>query len=102
MSEKSNQVPAATGGDGPKDVGGVAGQRLKAFIERIEKLEEEKAALATDIKEVFQEAKGVGFDTKTIHKILKIRKMDAEKVREEKELLELYAAAIGMQQTLLL
>jgi uncharacterized protein (UPF0335 family) len=79
-----------------KDVGGVAGQRLKAFIERVERLESEKAALAEDIKEVYAEAKGVGFDTKTIRKIISLRKMDTEKRRESEELLELYKAAIGM------
>jgi uncharacterized protein (UPF0335 family) len=84
-----------------QDVGGVAGQRLKAFIERVERLEEEKAALAEDIKEVFAEAKGTGFDVKTMRKIIKLRKMDAEKRREEQELLDLYASAIGMQGVLL-
>ena len=84
-----------------KDVGGVAGQRLKSFLERIERLEEEKSGLAEDIKKVFSEAKGVGFDVKTMRKILRLRKMDAEKRREEQELLDLYAAAIGMQGSLL-
>lgn len=83
-------------GDNSQDVGGVSGQRLKAFIERIERLEEEKSGLADDIKDVFAEAKGVGFDAKIIRKILKLRKMDAEKRREEDELVELYKAAIGM------
>lgn len=84
-------------GDNSQDVGGVSGQRLKAFIERIERLEEEKAGLAEDIKDIFAEAKGVGFDTKIIRKILKLRKMDAEKRREEDELVELYKAAIGLE-----
>lgn len=78
------------------DVGGVAGERLKSFIERIERLEEEKAALMEDIKEVYAEAKGVGFDAKTIRKIVSLRKMDHEKRRESEELLELYKSAIGM------
>ena len=78
------------------DVGGVAGERLKSFIERVERLEEEKAELAEDIKEVMAEAKAVGFDVKTIRKIIRLRKMDTEKRREEDELLELYKAAIGM------
>lgn len=80
-----------------QDVGGVSGQRLKAFIERIERLEEEKSGLAEDIKDVFSEAKGVGFDTKTIRKVLRLRKMDKEKRSEEEELLELYKSAIGME-----
>lgn len=83
------------------DVLGVSGQRLKSFIERIERLEEEKAGLAEDIKEVFAEAKGTGFDVKIMRKILKLRKMDAEKRREEQELLDLYASAIGMQESFL-
>ncbi len=83
--------------DAAQDVGGVAGKRLKSFIERIERLEEEKAALAEDIKEVYAEAKGVGFDTKTMRKLIRIRKMDIEKRREEDELLELYKAAIGLE-----
>lgn len=82
--------------DAVKDVGGVAGKRLLAFIERIERLEEEKAALAEDVKEVYAEAKGVGFDVKTIRKIIKIKNMDSEKRREEEQLLDLYKAAIGI------
>ncbi len=80
-----------------KDVGGIAGQRLASFLERIERLEEEKAALMEDIKEVYAEAKGVGFDVKTIRKIIALRKMDAEKRRESEELLELYKEAVGMK-----
>lgn len=83
-----------------QDVGGVAGARLKSFIERVERLEEEKAALGEDIKEVFAEAKGAGFCTKTIRKILKLRKIDLEKRREADEMLNLYMSAIGMQYTM--
>ena len=79
-----------------KDIGGVGGQRLKAFIERIERLEEEKAALAEDIKEIYAEAKSTGFDTKTIRKVVALRKMDTEKRREAEELLELYKSAVGL------
>lgn len=79
------------------DVGGVSGQRLKAFIERVERLEEEKAGLAEDIKDIMAEAKGVGFDTKTMRKVIRLRKMDKEKRREEEELLELYKSAIGLE-----
>lgn len=87
---------AAPQDNAPKDVGGVAGQRLQSFLERIERLEEEKSALAEDIKEVYAEAKGVGFDAKVIRKIVSLRKMDHEKRREEEELLDLYKTAIGM------
>src|SRR5690349_3805688 len=79
------------------DAGGVSGQRLKAFIERVERLEEEKSALADDIKDIFAESKAVGFDTKTIRKVIRLRKMDKEKRQEEEELLELYKSAIGME-----
>lgn len=78
------------------DTGGVSGKRLKAFIERLERLEEEKAALSEDIKEVYAEAKGTGFDTKTIRKLIRLRKMDSEKRQEEDALLELYKSAIGL------
>jgi uncharacterized protein (UPF0335 family) len=80
-----------------QDVGGVAGARLKSFIERIERLEEEKAAIASDIKDVYAEAKGTGFDTKTIRKIISLRKLDTEKRREADEMLDLYKSAIGME-----
>ncbi len=81
----------------PKDVGGVAGKRLKAIIEKVERLEEEKTALAEDIKDILGEAKATGFDVKTIRKLIRLRKMDTEKRREEDELLELYKAAIGLE-----
>lgn len=79
-----------------RDVGGVAGDRLRSFIERIERLEEEKAHIAEDIKEVYAELKGVGFDAKTVRKVVSLRKMDTEKRREADELLDLYKTAVGM------
>jgi len=87
----------ATASSEAQDVGGVAGARLKSFIERIERLEEEKSAIADDIKDVYAEAKGTGFDTKTIRKIISLRKVDTEKRREADEMLELYKSAIGME-----
>jgi uncharacterized protein (UPF0335 family) len=78
------------------DVGGIAGERLKSFIERIERLEEEKRALAQDIKEVYAEAKGTGFDTKTMRQIVKIRKMDQDELDEQETLLDVYKRALGM------
>ncbi len=86
--------------DTAKDVAGITGQRLLSFIERIERLREEQSALKEDEKEVFAEAKGTGFDTKTIRKLIKLRKMEAEERREQAELLDLYATAIGLQYTL--
>ena len=78
------------------DVDGIAGDRLKSFIERIERLEEEKRALAEDIKEVFAEAKGTGFDTKIMRQIIKIRKMDKDDLDEQESLLDVYKRALGM------
>ncbi len=77
------------------EVGGIAGDRLKSFIERVERLEEEKKALAEDIKEVMGEAKAVGFDPKIIRKIIRLRKMDSDARQEEEYLTDLYLAAIG-------
>ena len=78
------------------DVGGIAGERLRSLIERIERLEEEKRALAQDIKEVYAEAKGTGFDTKTMRQIVKIRKMDQDELDEQETLLDVYKRALGM------
>jgi len=78
------------------DVGGIAVERLKSFIERIERLEEEKRVLGSDIKEVYAEAKGTGFEPKIMRQIIKIRKKDKEEVDEEESLLDLYKRALGM------
>ena len=77
-------------------VGGVAVDQLKSIILRIEKLEEEKAAISDDIKDVFAEAKGNGFDVKALRQILKLRKMDAQEREEEETLLDTYLRALGM------
>jgi uncharacterized protein (UPF0335 family) len=74
----------------------VAQDQIKAFIERIERLEEEKASIAGDIKEVYAEAKGNGFDTKVLRKIVSIRKQDHNERMEQEALLELYLTALGM------
>ena len=78
------------------DVGGIAGDRLKSFVERIERLEEEKKALANDIKEVYAEAKGTGFDTKIMRQIIRIRRMDKDDLDEQETLLDIYRRALGM------
>ncbi|MFN3891557.1 MAG: DUF2312 domain-containing protein [Beijerinckiaceae bacterium] len=78
------------------DSAAVNASHLRAFIERIEKLEEEKRAIADDIKDVYAEAKGNGFDAKIIRKIVSMRRMDREKRREEEEILDLYLTALGM------
>jgi uncharacterized protein (UPF0335 family) len=78
------------------DVGGIAGERLKSFIERIERLEEERRALSADIKEVYAEAKGTGFDTKIIRQLIRLRRMDKDDLDEQETLLDVYKRAIGM------
>ena len=78
------------------EVGGIAGDQLRAYIERIEPLEEEKAALAADVREVFAEAKGNGFDVKIMRQVLRLRKMDGDDRAEEEALLDIYKRAIGM------
>lgn len=78
------------------EVGGIAGDRLRSLIERIEKLEEDKKEIATDIREVFAEAKSAGFDPKIMRAILKLRKMDASDRDEQEFLLDTYRKALDM------
>ncbi|AWB20808.1 hypothetical protein NS228_20545 [Methylobacterium indicum] len=75
---------------------GVAAEELKQFIERIERLEEEKAGLQGDIKDVMLELKGRGFDVKAVRTILRLRKKDHSERQEEEAILELYMQALGM------
>lgn len=75
---------------------GFARDQLKAFIERIERLEEEKQTIADDIKEVYAEAKGTGFDTKILRQVIRIRKQDSAERQEQEALLDLYLHALGM------
>ncbi len=74
----------------------VAQDQLRSFIERIERMEEEKDAITIDIKEIYAEAKGNGFDTAILRQIVKIRKMDANERLENEAILELYMSALGM------
>ena len=76
--------------------GFVAGQ-LKSLIERIERLEEEKTALAADIREIYSEAKGHGFDTKIMRQVVRLRKLDRADRQEQEAILELYMGALGMK-----
>ena len=75
----------------------VAAGQLRALIERIERLEEDKQTIADDIKDVYAEAKGNGFDTKAIRTIVRLRKKDQAEREEEETILDLYKAALGMQ-----
>ncbi len=79
-----------------EDVGGVAAERLRSFVERIERLEEEKAALAADIREVYAEAKGNGFDVKILRQVVRLRKMNQADRQEQEELLDVYKRALDL------
>ena len=76
---------------------GISSDRLKSFLRRIEKLEEDKAGILEDIRDIYAEAKGTGFAVKIIRQIVRLRKMEQEKRREEEELLDLYKSAVGME-----
>ncbi len=76
-------------------IGGIAADALRQFIDRIERLEEEKKALAADIKDLYAQCKSQGFDTKIIRKIVALRKRDRQEREEEQQILDLYLAAIG-------
>lgn len=76
--------------------GGVESTKLKSYIERIERLEEEKQGLASDVRDVFSEAKSNGFDTKTMRQVLKLRKMKSNDRAEQEYMLDLYKRALGM------
>jgi uncharacterized protein (UPF0335 family) len=77
------------------DGSGISAQRLKSFIQRIERLEEEKSALGADIREVYSEAKSGGFDAKIMRQVVKIRKMDKTDREEQESLLQVYLEAVG-------
>jgi uncharacterized protein (UPF0335 family) len=84
--------------DGSASVEGattIAADRLRSFIERVERLEEDKAAVTNDIKEVYAEAKGEGYDVKTLRKVVRLRKLDRAERQEQEAMLELYLAALG-------
>ncbi|WP_407049830.1 DUF2312 domain-containing protein [Methyloraptor flagellatus] len=76
--------------------GGVAADQLRSFVERIERLEEEKKTIADDIKDVYAEAKGTGYDTKILKQVIKIRKQDKSEREEQEAILDLYLSALGM------
>ena len=78
------------------DTGGIAADRLRSFIERIERLEEDRAGLNADIREVLSEAKSAGFDARTIRQIVRLRKLDPNERQEQEQLLEVYRRAVGL------
>jgi uncharacterized protein (UPF0335 family) len=86
----------ATEAEGDREVGGIAADRLRSLIERVERLEEERKALASDIKDIFAEAKGAGFDVKVMRQIIRIRAQEPAEVEEQENLLDVYRRALGM------
>lgn len=93
---KDGTVKTAGYGHNSKRVGGVALDQLKSIIGRVEKLEEEKSGIGADIRDVFAEAKGNGFDVRAIRQIIKIRKLDASEREEQEKILDTYMNALGM------
>jgi uncharacterized protein (UPF0335 family) len=81
-----------------KTVNGVDGAHLKSYIERIEKLEADKKAIADDVKEIFSEAKAFGYDIKIMREILKLRKLDQNELYEKESMVEIYKTALGMEE----
>jgi len=78
------------------EVGGIAADRLRSLVDRIERLEEERKALASDIKDIYAEAKSAGFDVKVLRQLIRIRKQEAAEVEEQETLLDVYRRALGM------
>ncbi len=78
------------------NIGGVSAEQLKSYVERIERLEDEKAKVSEDVREVYSEAKGNGFDTKTLRQVVKLRKMDHDDRQEQEYMLDLYKKALGL------
>ena len=83
--------------DGDTKTGGIAADRLRSLVDRIERLEEERAALTADIKEVYSEAKGTGFDTKIMRQVIRMRKLDKADFQEQEAMLDLYLTAMDMR-----
>lgn len=90
-------MPDAKPGPGHNsDVGGIAADRLRSIVERIERLDEERKAIGSDIKDIFAEAKSAGFDTKVLRQLISLRKKEPADVEEQEALLDLYRRALGM------
>lgn len=96
MKAGGAETPGGASVQAADSQGGVAAGELRQFIERIERLHEERAALADDIKDIFAELKGRGYFVKAVQQILRIRRMDPDKRQEEEAILELYMNALGM------
>lgn len=88
--------PAGIGHNSAPQTGGVAAERLRSIVERIERMEEERKAISNDIKDIFAEAKSAGFDVKVLRQLIAIRKREATDVEEQEALLDVYRRALGM------
>ncbi len=89
-------MPATASAEKEQPATRFAKDQLKAFVERIERLEEDKKATSDDIRDVYAEAKGTGFDTKALRSIVRLRKLDMDERREQQEVLDTYLHALGM------
>jgi uncharacterized protein (UPF0335 family) len=89
-------MPASAAAEKEQPATRFAKDQLKAFVERIERLEEEKKATSDDIRDVYAEAKGTGFDTKALRSVVRLRKLDTDERREQQEVLDTYLHALGM------
>ena len=96
MALDTTETNAETASPDSPAVGGVAADRLRSLIERIERLEEERKALGSDIKDIYAEAKSAGFDVKVVRQLITIRKKEPAEVEEAETLLDLYRRALGM------
>jgi uncharacterized protein (UPF0335 family) len=94
--DEARESRARQAADPESEVGGIAADRLRSIIERVERLEEERKALAGDIKDIFAEAKSAGFDVKVIRQLISIRRKEPAEVEEQETLLDLYRRALGM------
>lgn len=94
--EKEPKMDIIEEADAKNDIGGIAVDRLRSLVERVERLEEEKAGIAADIRDIFAEAKSAGFDVKVMRQILKLRKMNAQDRDNQECILELYKKALDL------
>lgn len=94
--EKEPKMDIIEEADAKNDIGGIAVDRLRSLVERVERLEEEKAGIASDIRDIFAEAKSAGFDVKVMRQILKLRKMNAQDRDNQECVLELYKKALDL------
>lgn len=93
---RKKTAPGVGHNSGDTEVGGIAADRLRSLVERAERLEEERKALSSDIKDIFTEAKSAGFDTKAMRTIMRIRKQEPAEVEEQRTLVALYGRALGV------